>query len=236
MKKITIKIKGLLSDLFYTIFPDLCIACIHQPKTRNSSFCVVCLHQMPFTDHFILKDNTVTQHFKGRIPLVHGAALLSFRNQGNIRNMLHGLKYKGKREIGTILGEIAGEKLSSSILFEKPDIIIPIPIHNKKKLLRGYNQSSVFGQGVSTTSGIKMSENSLIKYTETASQTGKSRTDRVKNVSATFEIKSPDVIVGKHVLVVDDVVTTGATLEACCLLLLKAGAKKLSILTISAAE
>ena len=81
-----------------------------------------------------------------------------------------------------------------------------------------------------------MSENSLIKYTETASQTGKSRTDRVKNVSATFEIKSPDVIVGKHVLVVDDVVTTGATLEACCLLLLKAGAKKLSILTISAAE
>ncbi len=236
MIRMITKIKELLGDMFYTIFPDLCIACINQPKTRNGSFCVNCLHQMPYTDHFIIKDNTVTKHFKGRVPLVHGAALLSFRNQGNIRNMLHGLKYKGRRETGNILGEIAGEKLLASILFGRPDIIIPIPIHDKKKLIRGYNQSSVFGQGVSTTSGIKMYEKTLIKYTETSSQTGKSRTDRVKNVSSTFEIKSPEVIIGKHVLVVDDVVTTGATLEACCLLLLKAGAIKISILTIAAAE
>lgn len=236
MSEIKLKLYELIGDMFYTIFPNLCISCLKEPKTRKSSFCIKCLHEMPYTDHFKIGENTVTKHFKGRIPLTHGAALLSFRNQSNVKNMLHGLKYKGKRETGQILGEIAGQKLVESSLFEKPDLIIPVPIHYKKKLLRGYNQSGIFGQGISTASGIKMSENHLIKYTETASQTGMARTDRVKNVSTTFQINKPEELVGRHILVVDDVVTTGATLEACCLLLLKAGVKKISILTIAAAE
>lgn len=236
MSKIRSKIYELINDMFYTIFPDLCIACHKISKTRNSYFCINCIHNMPYTDHFKIGENTVTKHFKGRIPLTHGAALLSFRNQSNVKNMLHGLKYKGKKETGQILGEIAGQKLAESSLFEKPDLIIPVPIHYKKKLLRGYNQSGIFGQGVSNSSGIKMTESHLIKYTETASQTGMARTDRVKNVSTTFQINKPEELVGKHILVVDDVVTTGATLEACCLLLLKAGVKKISILTIAAAE
>ena len=236
MSEIKSKLYELIGDMFYTIFPDLCISCLKESKTRKSYFCINCLHEMPYTDHFQISENTVTKHFKGRIPLTHGAALLSFRNQSNVKNMLHGLKYRGKRETGQILGEIAGQKLIESSLFGRPDLIVPVPIHPKKKLLRGYNQSGIFGQGISISSGIKMTENHLIKYTETASQTGMARTDRVKNVSSTFQINKPEELAGTHILVVDDVVTTGATLEACCLLLLKAGAKKISILTIAAAE
>ncbi|MBC7885744.1 MAG: ComF family protein [Saprospiraceae bacterium] len=234
MNKTIHHIRQLFGDMLYTMFPDLCIACIRQPKISGGFFCVECLHNMPYTDHFNIRQNIVTNHFKGRITLHHGAALLTFRDLGIVRNMLHGLKYKGKKETGIILGEIAGRKLIESPLFETPDIMIPVPIHPKKKLIRGYNQSGVFGHGVSVASGVKMSENHLIKYTETASQTGLSRTERVKNVSDTFAVTRTDDIMGRHILVVDDVVTTGATIEACCLKLMEAGAGKLSVLTIAA--
>jgi len=236
MKKVNSYLRELSNDLLHVMFPDLCLACRKLPKTRDASFCVDCLHIMPYTDHFFIKENDVTKHFRGRVTLLHGGALLRFREGGIVQNMLHQLKYKKRREIGEVLGEIAGRKFLDSPLFMVPDIIIPVPVHPEKVRRRGYNQSSVFGMAVGQVIGVPLSDHVLIKDKETTSQTGKSRTDRVVNVEEVFVLKRPDEINGRNVLLVDDVVTTGATLEACCLKLKESGAKSLSILTIAAAD
>jgi ComF family protein len=229
-------IKTLLYDLFHTIFPDLCLACDRLPKTKHASFCVDCLHKMPYTDHFYIKENKLTNHFKGRVKLHHGAAILSFREGSMVQNMLHKLKYRGRKEVGEIMGKIGAGRLLKSSLYEKPDIIIPIPIHIKKVKKRGYNQSTIFGKSVGMSLDIPFRDDIIVKSIETESQTGKSRTDRVKNVSDVFTIADEKVLIGSHVLIVDDVVTTGATLEACCLKAREAGATKISILCIAIAE
>ncbi|MBK8055271.1 MAG: ComF family protein [Saprospiraceae bacterium] len=236
MSKIVTFIKLLPSDLFHTLFPDICLACDTQPKIRQGDFCVECLHKMPYTDHFSLPDNVVTKHFKGRVKLEYGAALLRFREGGIVQNMLHKLKYKKRKEIGEILGEIAGQKLMSSPLFQKPDLIIPIPIHYLKEKKRGYNQSSIFGKAVGRVLGVECREDIIIKSKWSESQTGKSRTQRVDNVEEVFELIKPELIQSRHVLIVDDVVTTGATIEACCMKLKASQVGKMSILTIAAAS
>ncbi|MFZ1524936.1 MAG: phosphoribosyltransferase family protein [Saprospiraceae bacterium] len=236
MSKIATYIKLLPRDLFHTLFPDICLACDTQPKIRQGDFCVECLHKMPYTDHFTILDNAVTRHFKGRVKLEYGAALLRFRAGSIVQNMLHKLKYKKRKEIGEIFGEIAGQKLIASPLFQKPDLIIPIPIHHLKEKKRGYNQSSVFGKAVGKVLGVECREDIIIKSKWSESQTGKSRTQRVDNVDEVFELIRPELVRSRHVLIVDDVVTTGATIEACCLKLTESQVGKMSILTIASAS
>lgn len=207
-----------------------------MPKAKSASFCAECLHNMPYTDHFMIKDNVVTNHFKGRIALEHGAAILKFREGSIVQNMLHQLKYKGRREVGEVMGKIGGDKLLDSPLFVTPDVIIPVPIHPRKVIKRGYNQSSIFGQSIGQALKVNFRDDIIIKTKESDSQTGKSRTDRVANVADVFEVKDQKMLAGKHVLIVDDVVTTGATLEACCMMAKDAGAARISILCIAAAE
>jgi ComF family protein len=235
MMKISNFFKTLIRDMLHTLFPDLCLACRKLPKTRDAAFCVECLHAMPYSDHFLIKENDVTKHFKGRIDIRHGAALLRFAEGGIVQNMLHSLKYKKRKEVGEILGEIAGTKWAQSSLFTVPDVIIPVPVHPKKQRIRGYNQSTVFGYAVGKAINVRLRDDILIKTKESMSQTGKSRTERVENVREVFNLVKPDDIKNRHVLMVDDVVTTGATLEACCLLLRQNGAGDISILAIAAA-
>lgn len=222
----------LFRDLLNSIFPDLCICCTHTPKMNSGDFCAQCAYSMPYTNHFTHAENDLTDHFKGRFRLYYGAALLNYRHDSIVKNMLHGLKYKGKKEIGEVLGAIMGRKLLKSPHFELPELVIPVPIHPRKKLRRGYNQSSIFGKSVAEVLDIRFREDILIKLDETESQTGKNRTDRVQNVSKTFGINT-EIKIGGHYLIADDVVTTGATLEACCNMLLTAGASKVSIASIA---
>jgi len=175
-------------------------------------------------------------HFWGRVPLKFGAALLNFRSNSIVQNMIHGLKYEHKKDIGLHLGLLAGERLLTSKNFAKPDILIPVPLHKSREILRGYNQSLVFGQGVSDVIGVPVSKDAVIKFSKTNSQTGKSRTDRVLNVSQTFRINQPEKLKGKHIMILDDVVTTGATVEAVAIKLLESGVKEISLLVIAAAE
>lgn len=235
MNRATSYIHILSKDFFHTLFPDVCLACDKHPKTRHAEFCVDCLHVMPYTDHFHIADNKVTKHFKGRIKLHHGGALLNFREGSIIQNLLHKFKYKKRKEIGEIFGLIGGKKFIESKLFIKPDLIIPVPVHPKKEKKRGYNQSFVFGKALGDAIGVECRNDIIIKTKWSESQTGKSRTDRVANVDEVFELKKPDILHSKHVLLVDDVVTTGATLEACCLQLSEAKVASISIFTIAAA-
>ncbi len=230
------KIGNVFELMFKVLFPDLCLACSMRPKSKTTIFCSHCLTSLPLTDHFEVKMNTVKMHLAGRVPLHHGAALLTFRKEGIVQHILHQLKYKNRPVIGKVMGKMAASKLEQSVLFEKPDIVIPVPIHPNKIKKRGYNQSTVFGHSLGKAIHVPCDDTILIKIIENPSQTGKSRTERVDNVAGGFKVVRTSAILNKHILVVDDVITTGATIEACCNILLDAGAGKISVLCIAAAE
>jgi competence protein ComFC len=237
---VRIKLKKLLNiwyrDLVHVLFPDLCLSCNKEPKTADAWFCVTCIHQMPYTDHFEIGDNNVVKHFKGRVKIAHGAAILRFKDGSIVQNMLHQLKYKDRKEISEVFGKIGAEKLRKCKLFPTPDIIIPVPIHRNKQKKRGYNQSSIFGKSIGNYCNIAFSEETIVKMKETESQTGKSRTERVSNVRDGFNIKDPESLKFRNVLIVDDVITTGATLEAVIQLVWQCQPTSVSVLSIAATE
>ncbi len=229
-----VSIKAMFKDIADVIFLDLCLACNSQHRTHGSLFCTNCLAAFPFTDHFDIKQNPVTQHLAGRVAIEHGAALLTFSKEGIVQRIIHQLKYQGRHEVGAALGKMAAIRYQQSNIFNLPDIIIPVPIHPKKMKVRGYNQSAIFGISIGQYLGLECNDEILIKIKETASQTGKSRTERVVNVANGFTLTKPNMVENKHVLVVDDVITTGATLEACCHCIYDAGASKISVLCMAA--
>jgi competence protein ComFC len=227
---------GLWSDLMHVLLPDLCICCETRPKSRPSAFCVPCLHEMPYTDHFDVPENKISQLFPGRCDVRNGAALLRFREGSLVQSMLHRLKYEGQREVAEVFGALAGEKMWNSEIFTRPDIIIPVPLHKAKLRRRGYNQSAVFGSALGAATNTEMSDSILLKIRQNASQTGKSRQERSDNVANAYQLASASSITGKHILLVDDVVTTGATLEACCHTLQLGQPASVSIICLALAE
>lgn len=172
------------------------------------------------TDHFEINDNDLVYRLAGRAEIKHGAALYNFIKSGRVQQAVHSLKYRDRPDIGVILGQQFGEQLMASELFETPDLIIPIPLHYKKqKKERGYNQSEEFAKGISSITGSKVNTSILIKHVEIDSQTRKGRADRFNNVLNSFKLIHPEKLEGKSVLLVDDVMTTGATIEAAYTLL-----------------
>lgn len=231
-----IYIRNIFSNVAQVLFPDLCLACNREHRAHHSYFCTGCLSNLPFTDHFEIAQNEVTMHLRGRVMIHHGAALLTFKKENIVQHLLHQLKYKRRHEVGEILGKMAAIKFEQSPLFEMPDLIIPVPIHPKKEKKRGYNQSAVFGQSIGNYLNVICKDDLLIKVKETDSQTGKSRTERVENVADGFKVVSPELLKSKHILLVDDVITTGATTEACSQRLQEVGISALSVLCIAAAQ
>jgi ComF family protein len=191
---------------------------------------------LPQTDFHLDLDNPFTSRFWGRIKIEGGAALYYFMKSGLTQRLIHQLKYKGQRKIGVKLGQLYGEKLRGAKGFENIDLILPVPLHPKKQHARGYNQCELFASGLSETMEIPWRKNILVKTTHNASQTQKTRMERLENVRATFHINNPDQLKGKHVLIVDDVLTTGATLEACAEKVLAIPQTKVSLATIAFAK
>lgn len=224
-----------LEDALHLLYPRICMACFENTSEKPNVFCVKCIMDIQYTNHFEDQNNTFFQHFRGRVDLVYGAALIYFSEGSVVQKMMHNFKYESKKEIGTVLGRIAGEKIEDSIFFKNLDIIVPVPLHYKKQLRRGYNQSAVFGQAISEKTGIPIVIDNLVKVKETDSQTSKNRTERQINIRDSFNIQNERKFANKHVLIVDDVVTTGATIEACSGILLKIGASKISVLSMAEA-
>jgi ComF family protein len=191
---------------------------------------------LPFTDHFYHQDNAFVKHFWGRVPLIHGAALFEFKKEGPIQELMHGLKYRNKKDIGILSGAFAGRRMMESAYFQPVDIIIPIPISKLKKNKRKYNQSQLIAEGIQKVTGYPIADDVLIKIRDTGSQTSRSRAARLENVAGSFTIKNKLKIIDRHVLLVDDVITTGATLESCALLLIEEGVKSVSCLTLAIAR
>ena len=190
-----------------------------ESAIANNIFCFPCLSKTTPTDHFDIEQNELIFRLSGRVELHHAAALFNFIKGGLIQNAIHQLKYRKKPGIGLMLGNQFGIRLKGSALFKKPDLIIPIPCHYKRKRQRGYNQCEKFALGIAQVLKCSISEKYLRKNKEIVSQTTKSRSDRFDNVLRSFELRHSRELENKIVLLVDDVMTTGATIEAAYTLL-----------------
>ncbi|WP_231458866.1 MULTISPECIES: ComF family protein [unclassified Pedobacter] len=224
------------SDLIGLLFPNLCNACGTSLFQNEHLICTRCFYDLPYTDYHIHDENRVAKQLWGRLPIHAAMAMLYFRKGAKVQNLIHSLKYNNKTEIGVLLGGILGERLSSSPLYQNIDLIIPVPLHRKKLRIRGYNQSSFIAEGVAEKMNIPLDEKILVRNTSTESQTKKSRYNRYENMKDVFGIAYQELIKGKHILLIDDVITTGATLEACANTLLENGAEKVSIAALAFAE
>jgi ComF family protein len=180
--------------------------------------------------------NPVAQHFWGRLKIEKATAFLHFKKQSMTQDLIHKLKYENRVEIGLLLGRIAAEELIADGFFKGIDLIVPVPMHQTKQKKRGYNQAEVIAKGVAEQSGIAMASELLVKAINTETQTKKSRALRFQNVKDSYALKNSQQIEADHLLLIDDVITTGSTLEACATILKDALDCRLSILTLAATD
>jgi ComF family protein len=208
-------------DFVALFFPELCVGCGMSLLTNEQSLCTSCIFHLPRTNFHLDPDNLVARAFWGRIPFVYAGAFVYFQKGGKVQNMMHQLKYNNKCESGFRMGELYGYDLKHVEQWQDIDLIIPVPLHPKKKRLRGYNQSEYIAQGLASVLHIPVSTTHLVKEVHTSSQTKKSRFARYENLAAAFSVQNSVEIEGKHILLTDDVITTGATLETCAKALLE---------------
>lgn len=220
-------------DLTSIFYPRLCLACGQQLPPHNEAFCLHCDYKFPKTDFHEHRENHFTDRFWGRVDIHAAASFFYFKKGGITQQLIHRLKYKEKQQIGTALGQRYGHSLAESRYFSSVDCIVPVPLHPYKEKLRGYNQSAVFGNGLSESMGIPCLPLGLRRRLHTATQTRKGRFERINNVGEVFEPGQAHLLRNKHILLVDDVVTTGATMEACALTLLDIPGTRVSLATIA---
>jgi ComF family protein len=220
-------------DFISLLFPRLCYACGNHLLRNEYLICTECYVVIPRTNFHFEKDNPVAQLFWGRC-MIERAAAFSYYNRGSrIRNMIHNLKYKGIREVGYELGKIYGLSLYSSDFMKDIDLIIPVPLHPAKERIRGFNQSEIISKGIADATLLSVETNILERITVSATQTKRSRYERWTNVEGIFKVRDPQMITGKHVLLVDDVITTGSTIESCTNELLKTAGVKVSVVALA---
>lgn len=223
-----------LHDLSYLLFPKSCIYCGNQLLKQEETICISCLENLPRTKFHRLAQNPVYQKFAGRLPIKSGFSFLLFKRGNIAQQLLHQLKYNGREDIGERLGAMFGKTLLADNC-PVPDIIIPLPLHPSKERMRGYNQCHSIARGMNRHLKSYIGYESVLRVKANATQTRKGRYERWLNVEHIFEVNKPENIAGKNVLLLDDVVTTGSTLESCGRRVLEAGARELSIATLASA-
>lgn len=223
--------EGLLR-LFY---PKLCAGCGTDLAGNEKVLCLSCCLRLPRTEYHHIRENRSFQNFTGRLPIERATSFVYFAKQGLVQHLMHLFKYRGRKDIGDYLGKLFADELKKVKGFDTIDMIIPVPLHRTKIARRGYNQAEIFAAGLGAGLGVPVLSDVLQRITATETQTHKTRAERLSNVSNVFRVRRPEVILDKHVLLVDDVLTTGATLESCGLELLKTKSTRISIVTLAVA-
>lgn len=205
----------MLSDFIALIFPHLCSACDDALYKNESVLCTSCRFKLPQTNFHLKEDNPVARLFWGKAEVHAATAFYYFRKGDRMQKLMHGLKYKGRQDIGVELGRIMGASLATEGLFTNVDIIVPVPLHPKRQRKRGYNQATCLASGMAETMNRPYNEHCLYRALANPTQTRKGKFERWQNVESVFALRDAQQFENKHLLLVDDVVTTGSTLEAC---------------------
>jgi len=224
----------LIRETFRLFYPRICPGCNGVLQEAESWICIDCLMRLPFTGFGVRKEQAAYRIFAGRIALVHAGSYLYFREGGVTRQILHAIKYQGQSRLAQRLGCLYATELAA--FMQPPQLLIPVPMHAAKERLRGYNQAEKIAQGMALAWGSRLETNWLKKTRTTVSQTKGSRISRWINVGTRFEAAVPVEARSQHIALVDDVLTTGATLEACLQTLVQNGCKTLSIFTLAITE
>lgn len=220
----------LLHDLAGLFYPQLCCGCDTPLVKGETHLCLHCLNDLPYTRFEQEQDNAMERIFTGRVDIAWAAGLLYFSKDTRVQQIIHHIKYKKRQDLAVWMGRQMGSALQQAA--KHADLLIPVPLHPEKEKRRGYNQSAELAKGIAESTGIALDTTTLSREQFTATQTRKSRISRWENVEGAFRVKDPSVIAGKHLLLVDDVVTTGSTLEACAHQLLQAGCASVAISTL----
>ena len=224
-----------IDDLKELLFPRYCKVCRRRLMHSEQHLCIHCLLELPRTHYERDPNNLLMQHFMEWSEVIRATAYFYYYKEGEYSNLIHHLKYKDHPEVGTYLGRIAAMELKESGFFDGIDLIIPVPLSKKRYRQRGYNQCDYIAKGISKATSIDISNKSIERMVNTDTQTAKGRMDRWKNTEGIFRIKDATTLTGKHILLVDDVATTGATLHACTSALLTVPGVRVSVFALTKA-
>ena len=226
----------MIQNIINLFFPPVCAGCHSFLVSNETVICTYCRHNLPLTNHHLNPENEVFNKFYGRIPVEYASAMLYFHKKGIVQEMIHNLKYKGQQDIGTLLGDWYADDLKNIALFRSVDFIIPVPLHKRKARERGYNQVAYFGNSLSKELGVDYNPTLLVRNSYSKTQSKKSFLNRSEDIETIFDVVFSDKDHNKHFLLIDDVITTGSTLEACSRALLKIPGAKISIVCMAMAH
>jgi ComF family protein len=225
----------LLNSLSHLVFPNLCVCCDGYLTFQEEAICDLCYFRLPRFENYANPENSVAKKLWGRLPLVYSSSYLQFNSNSDVRKILHEIKYKGNRNLGIEMGKALGRAMLKIPQLTNADIIIPIPLHPKRELERGYNQSNLIAHGMSEVMGKHVYADSVVRKKYNSTQTSKKRYERFINSNEIFKVVKPQLLENKHAILIDDVITTGATIEACGNALLEIEGLKLSVVSLAAA-
>lgn len=225
---------NIIKDLVNIFYPKICAACAETLMKNENILCTKCRYELPRTNFHTDQENEVARIFWGRVHIEYATAYFLFQKGGRVQKLMHKLKYRGEKEVGIELGRIIGRELRLTP-FNQIDLIVPVPLHKSKKYKRGYNQSELIAEGIGEAMNKPVNTSTLYRNVANPTQTRKHRYDRWTNVEDIFIIKDTEALRNKHILLIDDIITTGATLEACASALLKAPEAKVSIVAVAKA-
>lgn len=229
-------LQSIYDALLHIIFPQNCAGCNLPFRGKEKVLCLRCKMNLPLSNTWLHDKNLFSEKIYGRFTFQKACSFIYFNQSGLTQHLIHLVKYKDRKDIAEYLGRLFGEHLKNSQWAKEIDYLVPVPLHKQKRYLRGYNQSEVIAEGMSAILEIPHLKNSLIKTKHTTSQTKKTTKERIENVKDVFELTNPKELIGKHILLVDDVITTGATLESCSQIILKLPHTRISLATLAIAE
>jgi ComF family protein len=206
---------ALINDFMSLIYPRSCEACEEVLFEHEQFICNACLLTLPKSNYHLNPNNPISMALAGRVPVKNATCLFEFEKQGRVQKLLHALKYEDQQTLGEFMGKQLFQSAVNSAFFEGIDVIVPVPLHPNKLKQRGYNQSACFAKGISDASGIPVNTSVLHRSSETSTQTKKKKFERWENVGTVFTLTDRSFFQNKHILLVDDVITTGATIEGC---------------------
>lgn len=225
-----------IQNIVNLFFPLICQACKTPLGDNEVSVCTACRHKLPITNFHFDNSEAVKKVLYGRVKLENATALVHFSKKGIVQELLHNLKYRGHEDIGLFFGNWLGGELKILDNYKAINIVLPVPLHKTKLRKRGYNQVTKFGQAIAENLNCEFNETYLVKKKHVKTQVFKDRITRFDDANTRFDIENSDRLIGKHILLVDDIITTGATIEACANVLNSIEGVKISIATMAIAE